>query len=86
MGSLERRVRALEEHDRREGYAAALQMLSDEDWAVLGPYIERWHSAGGERVPQPYPTPREAEVLAELNRLRRRAIREGWGSAAWRPC
>lgn len=86
MGRLENRLRKLEERDDRVGYTAAMQMLPDEDFEVLLPYLERWEAAGGERVPQPYPTPEEAEVLRKLNRLRLRAIREGWGNSGFRTC
>lgn len=86
MKRLEKRIQKLEEHDCQLGYAAAMQMLPDEDFAVLLPYLERWEAAGGERAPQPHPTPEEAEVLAKLNGLRRRALREGWGDSAYRIC
>ena len=86
MGRLENRVKRLEEQVTRGGYTAALQRLDHEDFAVLLPYLERWEAAGGERVPQPRPTPEEARVLAKLNELRRRALQEGWGDSAYRIC
>lgn len=84
MGRLENRLRELEEHDEEVGYTAALRMLPEADFDVLFPYLERWEAAGGERVPQPHPTTEEARVLAKLNELRRRALREGWGDSAYR--
>src|SRR3712207_7451532 len=41
VGRLEDRLKRLEEHDNRVGYTAAVQMLADEDFAVLLPYLER---------------------------------------------
>ncbi len=84
MAGLERRVRKLEEATRRVGYGPALQMLPDEDFAVLWPYLQRWEAAGGERVPQPQPTPEEAIALAKLNQLRQQSIALGWGDSAFR--
>ena len=86
MRRLEKRIQKLEEHDNRVGYAAAMQMLPEEDLAVFGAYLERWKAAGGANVPSPRPTPEEAEVIAKLKELRRRAIREGWGDSAYRIC
>ena len=51
MGSLERRLRALEEHDERVGYAAAFQMVADEDAALLVAYAERWRAAEAAGAP-----------------------------------
>jgi len=77
-------LRALEEHDERVGYAAALQRLADEDFDVLRPYLERWEAAGGERVSSPHPTPEEGVVLRKLHELRRQAVAQGWGDSPWR--
>ncbi|MDP8951956.1 MAG: hypothetical protein M3N18_06930 [Actinomycetota bacterium] len=84
MRRIEKRLRALEERDNRFGYVVALQRLPDKDHEVLHAYLERWQAAGGELVPQPAPTPEEAEALAKLNRLRRQAIAEGWGNSSYR--
>ena len=74
MGSLERRLRALEEHDERVGYAAAFQMVADEDAALLGAYAERWLAAEAADTPAPRPTPEEAGHSS------------GWRSTAGAPC
>jgi hypothetical protein len=84
VGRLENRLKRLEEHDDRVGYAAAVQRLDDEDGAVLYEYMLRWEAEGGERVTSPYPTPREAAMLQRLHELRRQAIREGWGASGYR--
>ena len=86
MGRLENRLRKLEERDEQVGYAAAVQRLDEEDFAVLRAYVERWKAEGGERVVSPYPPPEEAGMLLRLHEHRRQAIREGWGDSAYRAC
>ncbi len=82
MGRLEVRLRKLEDQDNRVGYAAAVQMLDDEESAGFLSFMERWEAAGGERVPSPHPTPEEAVVIRKLHELRRQAIAEGWGDGS----
>ena len=85
MGRLEKRVRALEERDWRVGFEAALQRLGDEDVRCLAGYGERWLAAERADAPKPpRPTPEEREAYGRLMELRDQAIREGWGSSAWR--
>ena len=81
---IEKRLRALEEHDNRVGYAAALQMTTDEDAALLGAYAERWLAAEAAGDPEPCPTPEEREAFGRLEQHRLRALREGWGDSAYR--
>jgi hypothetical protein len=76
----------LEEHDERVGYAAAIQMVTDEDAALLGGYAERWLAAEAAGVPEPYPTSEEQEAFARLEDHRLRALQQGWGASSWRPC
>ena len=77
MGSLERRLRALEEHDNQVGYAAAMQMVTDGDAALLGAYAERWLAAEAADAPAPRPTPEEAGAFERLEEHRRRALQQG---------
>src|SRR5829696_5316433 len=80
---IEKRLRALEEHDNRVGYAAALQMTTDEDTALLGAYAERWLAAEAAGDPKPCPTPEEREAFGRLEEHRLRALRKGWGDSAY---
>jgi hypothetical protein len=84
MGRIENRLRKLEEHDARVGYAGAYRMTSNEDMALLGEYAERWLAAQAAGDPQPYPTPEEREAFERLEEHRQRALREGWGDSAYR--
>ena len=86
MGRLENRLRRLEEHDVREGFAAALQMASDEDISLLAGYAERALAADEAGHARPYPTPEEQEAFGRFEDLRRRAVQQGWGASGWRPC
>jgi hypothetical protein len=84
MGSLERRLRRLEEHDKRVGDTAAMQRVTVEDAALIGAYAERWLAAEAAREPEPRPTPEEREAFGRLEEHRLRALREGWGDSAYR--
>ena len=77
MDQLERRLRRLEEQDERVGYAAAFQMVTDEDAALLGAYAERWLAAEAAGTPAPRPTPEEAGAFERLEEHRRRALQQG---------
>ena len=86
MGSLERRLQALEERDAEEGLSAALARMTDEDAGLLGSYCERVVAADGAGAARPNPTPEEEEAWERLEELRRRAVREGWDAPPWRAC
>ena len=86
MGGLERRLRALEDHDARDGFEAALRMASDEDVFLMAGYFERALAADEAGTARQQPTPEEREAFARFEDLRRRAAREGWDAAPWRVC
>jgi hypothetical protein len=81
---LEKRIRALEEHDERVDNAAALRMATDEDVALMGAYAKRWLAAEAAGASEPQPTPEEVGAFERLEDLRLRALREGWSDSPWR--
>ncbi len=86
MGSLERRLRALEERDAEEGLSAALARMTDEDAGLLASYCERVVDADGAGAARPNPTPEEEAAWERLEDLRRQAVRERWEPPPWRAC
>ena len=83
---VKRRLERLESATAREGYAAAIERLSDGDLDVLVGYAERALAADEAGHARPHPTPEQQEAFGRFAELRQRALREGWGDSAYRIC